>query len=149
MREMVFDMINFRPQLIRGKSLSKQGPKIPTPSPLSDPVKDETEIRSRREHIGDPAQALRAAVFIDRDPIHILQANPRFPQAIGHCVKGHSRPMLDSSKALFLGGGHENPVPDDRSRGIAVKGVEAKDDQNRFSKSIESGRWTLSIALNR
>ena len=60
--------------------------------------------------------------------LNIGERDARFPQAIGDRLGREARPMLDAAESLLLRRRDELAVADERSRGIAVEGVEAKDD---------------------
>src|SRR5437016_4083654 len=83
------------------------------------------------DRIADLAQTLGAAILVDRDVIEIGEAQACFTQAIGNRFRRKPCPMLDAAKPLLFGRRHQYAIPHQRRRGIAVKGIEAKDDYRR------------------
>ena len=85
------------------------------------------------EKIADLAHSMGTVVQVDRDMVHIAEAQAGFAQAIGDRLRGKPRPMLDAPKTLFFCGCHQLAVHHQGSRRIAVEGIDAEDNHGGIS----------------
>jgi hypothetical protein len=65
------------------------------------------------EKIADFPHPVGTAVQIDRDMVHIAEAQAGFAQAIGDRLRGKPCPMLDAPKTLFFRGCNKSPIAND------------------------------------
>src|SRR5258708_2893945 len=99
------------------------------------------------ENVAEFAHAVRMAIHIDCDMIHIAEVQARFAQAISDRLRRKPRPMLDAPKTLFFRGRHQHTVLHQSRRRIGVEGVDTENNHkllacdqldSRSSRELES-----------
>ena len=125
---MMLNLVHRATEALAGKALGHQFRDISSSASVLQAVKHESEVRALRHQIGQLPEEIGPAVLIDRNMLNIGQGEACFPQAVGNCLRGKASPMLHAAEALLFRRSNKLAVADERSRGIAVEGVEAKDD---------------------
>ena len=74
---------------------------------------------------------LEKRLVIEDDVIHLGEAAPGRSQAILDGAAREARVVFPSGEALLLGGGHDAPVVDERSRAVVIEGRDTEDAQAR------------------
>src|SRR5215467_269154 len=97
MREMVFDIVGRTAKVIGGKCLGEELWNLPPLAAIPEAAEHEADFGRMKRKICDLAPAVSAAVLVDRDMIHIGQAQPCVLQAIGDRLRGEPGPMLDTA----------------------------------------------------
>src|SRR5688572_28803825 len=80
---------------------------------VPDSVQHHPEIRTVAEHVLQPRSDVRLDILIDRDSIHLGEADAGFGEAVPDCLARAPRPVFDTSEALFLSGGEHHAVAND------------------------------------
>src|SRR6516162_3191576 len=111
MREMVLDIVRRTAKVISGKCLCKEFWNLPTLATILEAAEREANFGRMERKIGDLARAVSAAILVNRNMMHLGQADPCFAQAVGYGLRGKPSPMLDPAKPLLFGGCHQLAVP--------------------------------------
>ncbi len=127
--EMVLDLVKFRANGLARERHDEQGEKRIAGEPVAHALAHERDAGRRADDVGELAQGVGAVVLVDGDMVDVADGEIRLAQAIGDRLGGKPGPVLDAAEAFLLGGGDERAVANERRRGVAVKRVEAKDDQ--------------------
>ena len=61
-------------------------------------------------------------LLVEDDVADVVERDARLAEAIGHRTRGVSAVVFLAREALFLGGGHDVTVHDQRRRGVMIEG---------------------------
>ena len=128
MGEMMLDVVKSGAQGSTGKLLRQEPRDRLSLASVAEPVEHEADTRRRAQEVADLAQPVGAAVLIDGDMVNFGERELSLAQAIGDGVGRKSGPMLDAPEPLLLGRRDKHSIAHECRCGIAVKGVEPKDD---------------------
>ena len=107
------------------------GPRFSNLERVDRAVLDERQTGTIPQNVEDLVQQVRLCVPADRDVIDILDVRTDGRQAVLNGLPRKPRPVLDTLEAFLLHCGCEHAVDENRRGGVAVVGVDSKDDHDR------------------
>src|SRR5690242_1951809 len=127
-RKMMFNALDRAGKGIGRKRAGDQLGEAGAGAAVAQAAGDQAEPGARGQEKAELAGEIGLAVLIDRDAVDVAQPDAGFSQAVRRRLRRKAGAMLDAAEALFLGGGDQHAVAQQRSRGIGVERIEAEDD---------------------
>jgi hypothetical protein len=131
MGAMVLDRVPRPLEGLTRKGLLEQVLNALPPLAIANPTQDELVCPGMGQHVGSLPNKMRRTQLIDGDMLDVGEPQPGILETPRDRHAGKTGPVLDAPEAFFFRGGDQPPVDDERGGGVAMKRIDAENNQGR------------------